>query len=84
MQKAFLNYSQLKAYLKILIDNDLIIYDIKSMRIKATEKGLGLIDTYNQLCQLISEKRKQLQQRWGEKNKSGYNKLRDSILDCRL
>jgi predicted transcriptional regulator len=62
MQRAFLSYSQLKEYLKILIDNNLISYDLKTMRFKTTEKGFRVIEAYSHLDQLIPDKQKQPEQ----------------------
>jgi predicted transcriptional regulator len=64
MCRASLSYSQLKEYLRILTDNDLISYDIETMGFKTTEKGLRMIDAYNHLTQLISRKQKQHELIW--------------------
>jgi predicted transcriptional regulator len=47
--KAFLNYSQLKEYLRVLTESDLLRYDLDGRTFKTTEKGLRFLDRYNQI-----------------------------------
>jgi predicted transcriptional regulator len=47
MYKAFLSYSQMKEYLTILTDNNLLSYDEVTHVFKTTEKGLRFLQTYN-------------------------------------
>jgi predicted transcriptional regulator len=49
MYKAFLSYSQMKEYLTILTDNDLLSYDEVTHVFKTTEKGLRFLQTYNRI-----------------------------------
>jgi predicted transcriptional regulator len=55
MYNAFLSYAQLKEYLRVLTDNDLLCYDLDSHTFKTTEKGLRFLETYNQMDDLIKE-----------------------------
>jgi predicted transcriptional regulator len=54
MYKAFLSYAQLKEYLTLLTDNDLLHYDENTHTFKTTEKGLRFLDTYNQLGDVMN------------------------------
>ena len=56
--EAFLNYEQLKEYLIILIDSGLLSYDSTMCTIKTTEKGLTLLQAYNQIDQILKEQQK--------------------------
>ena len=47
MYKAFLSYSQMKEYLTILTDNNLLSYDEVTHVFKTTEKGFRFLQTYN-------------------------------------
>ena len=49
MYRAFLSFVQLKEFLTILTESDLLSYDEKTQTFKTTEKGLRLLHTYNQL-----------------------------------
>jgi predicted transcriptional regulator len=53
MYSAFLSYSQMKEYLMMLIQNDLLSYDLDTRTFKTTEKGLRLIEVYNQMDGMI-------------------------------
>jgi predicted transcriptional regulator len=53
MYKAFLSYSQMKEYLTILTDNDLLRYDQETHTFKTTEKGLRFLEIYNQIGDVI-------------------------------
>lgn len=56
MYKAFLSYAQLKEYLGILIQNDLMTNDIPGLY-KTTSKGLKFLDAthkMNEMLQVIS------------------------------
>jgi predicted transcriptional regulator len=54
MYKAFLSYAQLKEYLTLLTDSDLLHYDENTHTFKTTEKGLRFLDTYNQLGDVMN------------------------------
>jgi predicted transcriptional regulator len=53
MYSAFLSYSQMKEYLMMLTQNDLLSYDLNTQTFKTTEKGLRLIEVYNQMDGMI-------------------------------
>jgi predicted transcriptional regulator len=53
MYKAMLSYEQLKEYLLMLSENDLIGYDKPSQRFATTDKGFQLIKRYEDLSKLI-------------------------------
>jgi predicted transcriptional regulator len=53
MYKAYLSYNQLKEYLTILTENDLLSYDAYTNTFKATEKGLRFLDICNQMDGMI-------------------------------
>ena len=49
MYKANLRYAQLKEYLMVLNERDLLRYDLDTQTFKTTEKGVRFLDTYNQM-----------------------------------
>jgi predicted transcriptional regulator len=53
MYNAFLSYSQLKEYLTLLIKRDLLSYDSITQTYKITEKGLKLLQVYNELDDMM-------------------------------
>jgi predicted transcriptional regulator len=53
MYKTMLSYEQLKEYLVMLSENDLIGYDKPSQRFATTDKGFQLIKRYEDLSELI-------------------------------
>ena len=53
MYQAFLSYAQLKEYLSILIDNNLIEYSNGTQTFKTTEKGLNFLKMHNQIGELL-------------------------------
>ena len=53
MYKAFLSYNQLKEYLSILIENNLIEYLDGAHIFKTTEKGLNFLKMHNELAELL-------------------------------
>ena len=53
MYKAFLNYAQLKEYLSVPIENNLIEYLEGSQTYKTTEKGLNLLKMHNEIGELL-------------------------------
>jgi predicted transcriptional regulator len=56
MHKALLRYSELKEYLKVLSESNLITYDSASRKFKITEKGCRLLELYNKVRSVIKEK----------------------------
>jgi predicted transcriptional regulator len=53
MYKAFLSYAQLKEYLSVLIENNLLEYLEGSQTYKTTEKGLILLKMHNEIGELL-------------------------------
>jgi predicted transcriptional regulator len=53
MYKAFLSHAQLKEYLMLLTESDLLRYDGDTHTFKTTEKGLRFLHTYNQLGDIM-------------------------------
>jgi predicted transcriptional regulator len=56
MYKANLSYAQLKVYTIILTERDLLRYDLDTQTFKTTEKGLSLLEVYNQMNYTLMEK----------------------------
>jgi predicted transcriptional regulator len=55
MYVAFLSYSQLKEYLSVLIENNLLEYSNGTQTFKTTEKGLNYIKMYRQIGELFQQ-----------------------------
>jgi predicted transcriptional regulator len=53
MYKAFLSYAQLREYLSVLIENNLIEYLEGIQTYKSTEKGLNLLKMHNEIGELL-------------------------------
>ncbi|HZB64670.1 MAG TPA: winged helix-turn-helix domain-containing protein [Nitrososphaeraceae archaeon] len=53
MYFAFLSYGQLKEYLSILIENNLIEYLDGAKTFKTTEKGLNYLKMHNEMGELL-------------------------------
>ena len=53
MYTAFLSYGQLKEYLSILIENNLVEYLDGANKFKTTEKGLNFLKMHNQIEELL-------------------------------
>ena len=53
MYKAYISYNQLKEYLTILIENNLIEYIDGSQTYKTTEKGLHFLKMHNAIGELL-------------------------------
>ncbi|HEU0144722.1 MAG TPA: winged helix-turn-helix domain-containing protein [Nitrososphaera sp.] len=53
MYKAYLSYNQLKEYLMLLTENNLLSYDAYNQTYRTTEKGLRFIDLCNQMDDMI-------------------------------
>jgi predicted transcriptional regulator len=54
MYKAFLSYNQLKEYLSVLVENNLIDYLEGSLEYKTTEKGLTFLKMNNEIEELLA------------------------------
>jgi predicted transcriptional regulator len=59
MYKAFLSHDQLKGYVKVLTESDLLSYDFVTRTFKTTEKGLKFLKLYNKIDQLMKEEEEQ-------------------------
>jgi predicted transcriptional regulator len=59
MVNANLSYRQLKEYLAILIDNDLLQYDMNSQRFRITERGISVLRLCDRMGGLVEK-----EQRW--------------------
>jgi predicted transcriptional regulator len=55
MYKAFLSYTQLKEYLSVLTENNLIEYSNGTQTFKTTEKGLFFLKMYNEIGELLQQ-----------------------------
>ena len=53
MYKAFLSYAQLREYLSVLIENNLLEYLEGNQNYKTTEKGLNLLRMHNEMGELL-------------------------------
>ena len=53
MYKAFLSYAQLKEYLSVLIENNLLEYLEGTQTYKANEKGFNLLRMHNEIGELL-------------------------------
>lgn len=53
MYKAFLSYAQLREYLSVLIENNLLEYLEGMQTYKTTEKGLNLLEMHNEIGELL-------------------------------
>ena len=55
MYIAFLSYNQLREYLSILIENNLLEYLDGTQTYKTTEKGLNLLKIHNEMGELLQQ-----------------------------
>ena len=53
MYTAFLSYNQLKEYLSVLIENNLIEYLDGTQTFQTTEKGLNYLKMHNEIGELL-------------------------------
>jgi predicted transcriptional regulator len=53
MYKAYLSFTQMKEYLTILTENNLLSYDAYTQTLKTTGKGLRFLDICNQMDDMI-------------------------------
>ncbi|HEX7178937.1 MAG TPA: winged helix-turn-helix domain-containing protein [Nitrososphaeraceae archaeon] len=59
MYKAFLSYAQLREYLSVLIENNLLEYIEGSQTYKTTEKGLNFLKMHNEIGELLQTSTKE-------------------------
>jgi len=55
MYKAFLSYAQLKEYISVLTENNLLEYLDGTQTFKTTEKGLNYLKTHNEMGELLQQ-----------------------------
>jgi predicted transcriptional regulator len=53
MYKAFISYNQLKEYLSVLIENNLLEYIDGTHKFKTTEKGVNFLKMHNEIGELL-------------------------------
>ena len=53
MYKAYLSFGQIKEYLSVLTENDLLSYDTHTQTFKTTIRGLMFLKAYNQMHDMI-------------------------------
>jgi predicted transcriptional regulator len=53
MYNAYLSYNQLKEYISILIENNLLEYIEGSRTFRTTEKGLNFLKMYREMTELL-------------------------------
>lgn len=53
MYKAYLSFGQIKEYLSVLTENDLLSYDTHTQTFKTTKRGLMFLKAYNQMHDMI-------------------------------
>jgi Predicted transcriptional regulator len=53
MYKAFLSYAQLREYLSVLIENNLLEFLEGSQTYKTTEKGFNFLKMHNEIGELL-------------------------------
>jgi predicted transcriptional regulator len=59
MYKAFLSFIQLREFLTVLTERDLLRYDRETQTFKTTEKGLRFLDAYKQLGDMMKARQQQ-------------------------
>ncbi len=57
--KGLLSYNQLRAYLKVLTENDLLSFDSATREFKITQKGRRFVQIYNKMSDLLKEGQEQ-------------------------
>ncbi len=55
MYKTFLSYPQLREYLTILTESNLLSYDVDTQTFRATEKGLRFLQMLNEMSDMIKK-----------------------------
>jgi predicted transcriptional regulator len=59
MYKGLLGNKQLKEYLKVLTENDLLSFDSATHKFKITQKGRRFVQIYNKMSDLLKEGQEQ-------------------------
>jgi len=59
MNKALLSNNQLKEYLNILTENELLSFDSATRKFKITQKGHRFVQIYNKMSNLVKEGQEQ-------------------------
>lgn len=59
MYKAFLSYAQLREYLTVMTDNDLLQFESDTQRFRITEKGLRFMDIYDRIGMVMEQQQQQ-------------------------
>ena len=59
MNKLFLSHEQMKGYLMLRVEDDLLSYDSTMRTFKITEKGLTFLHAYNQIDKMLKEQQQQ-------------------------
>jgi predicted transcriptional regulator len=54
MYNAFLSYNQLKNYLSVMIENNLIDYHDETQTFITTEKGFNFLKMHNEITELFN------------------------------
>jgi predicted transcriptional regulator len=62
MYRGLLSYAQIKEYLMLLTEKELLRYDKNTQTFKTTEKGLRFLDIYSRIGDIINER--QQRQMW--------------------
>ena len=59
MYQAYLSHEQIKEYLSVLIESELLNYDVYTWKFKTTEKGLRFLEIYNQMSDVTKIQQRQ-------------------------
>jgi predicted transcriptional regulator len=54
MYSAFLSYAQVKEYLKLLLEKQLLSFTEETQEYKLTEKGLHFLRTYREISEIVA------------------------------
>jgi predicted transcriptional regulator len=56
MYGAYLSFTQLKEYLKMLVDNGMLSFDEKTMQYRTTETGHNFVKMYERIDQMFDRR----------------------------